>query len=165
MTMVGTLRENASDVMGLGFSSAPPSPGDVAEATPGSVSGAGKGGAQPGRRASSGAADDKSADAKGADGKGTAVPSFMSYFNRQAAAQAAAAAPAPPPAPAPAPAPAPVKELYEQLCDSSFLTGLSRDELEDKLYELDAQFRRDMASLTERYDAARTALETEMEKH
>lgn len=166
--MVGTLRENASDVMGVGFSSAPSSPEQqhgtmVVTPPPGAVNGAGKGGG--GGRRDSGSED------KGADGKGT-LP-FMSYFNRQAAAAAAATAAAAPPA-APAPAPAPVappappplaKELYEQLTEPSFLAGLSKEELEDKLYELDAQFRRDMASLTERYDAARSALEAEMEKH
>lgn len=43
--------------------------------------------------------------------------------------------------------------------DSGILSALSQDELNDRLYALDAQFRRDMASLTERYDAARTAVE------
>jgi hypothetical protein len=42
---------------------------------------------------------------------------------------------------------------------------LSAAALESRLYELDAQFRRDMATLTEKYDAARTAVENAIAEH
>lgn len=48
------------------------------------------------------------------------------------------------------------------LQDPSRLLVLTREALEDRLYELDAQFRRDMASLTDRYDDAQTAIQSSL---
>jgi hypothetical protein len=44
--------------------------------------------------------------------------------------------------------------------DAAYLSSLSLTSLQDRLYDLDARFRRDMAALTEKYDAARSAVES-----
>lgn len=44
--------------------------------------------------------------------------------------------------------------------DAGYLRGCSIDDLQDRLYDLDSQFRRDMAALTEKYDVARSAIES-----
>jgi hypothetical protein len=41
----------------------------------------------------------------------------------------------------------------------ALLTSLSQKALEDRLYDLDTQFRRDMALLTDRYDDAQEAIQ------
>lgn len=53
----------------------------------------------------------------------------------------------------------PLLLLLLLLQDRDLLLGLPLPALTDRLDELDAQFRRDMATLTERYDAARQAVE------
>lgn len=50
------------------------------------------------------------------------------------------------------------RDIYDD--DKEYLLSLSLMEVQDRMDELDSQFRRDMALLTEKYDAARQALET-----
>jgi hypothetical protein len=45
------------------------------------------------------------------------------------------------------------------LQNPALLANLSQHALEDRLYDLDTQFRRDMASLTDRYDDAQEAIQ------
>ncbi len=49
--------------------------------------------------------------------------------------------------------------LLVQLQDGAFLSSLTTDQLQDRMYELDALFRRDLSRLTERYDTAKAAAE------
>lgn len=72
---------------------------------------------------------------------------------------AAAAPAAAPPATRPVSASAlpPAADIYET--NPALLTSLSQKALEDRLYDLDTQFRRDMALLTDRYDDAQEAIQ------
>ena len=94
------------------------------------------------------------------------TPAFLKHVRGAASASGASAGSggagggsggglASPPPPAPK-----ARDIYT--ADAAFLGSLSAVELQDRLDQLDMQFRHDMTALTEKYDAARTSVEDAM---